>query len=80
MFRWTVIQGLRLAAIGIAAGLAVAAAVTRFLSSLLFNVSATDGLTMGAVVVLTTVTALAACSLPATKAAYIDPSESLKSA
>ena len=79
VFRWTVIQGLRLAAIGIAAGLAAAVAFTRFLSSLLFNVSATDGLTMGAVVVLTAVTALAACSLPAMKAASIDPSESLRS-
>jgi putative ABC transport system permease protein len=78
VFRWTVLQGLRLAAIGIAAGLAAAAALTRFLSSLLFNVSATDGLTMGAVVVLVAATALAASTIPARKAAYIDPCDSLK--
>jgi predicted permease len=79
VFRWTLARGLMLTGAGVSVGLVTAVAFTRFLTSLLFNVSPTDGLTIGAVTLALIVTAAIACSLPAAKAAYIDPSESLKS-
>ena len=79
IFTWTVTQGLGLILTGVAVGLVAALAATRSLSSLLYKVSPTDGLTLVAVAVVVTVTALTACCVPAARAAYIDPCESLKS-
>jgi predicted permease len=66
-------QGLRLAAIGLAAGLIVSIAVTRLMSSLLFGVSPTDPATIAGVSVLLVLVALAASFLPALRATRIDP-------
>jgi predicted permease len=79
VFRWILSHGLGLTLLGVAVGLPAAVAATRFLSSLLFNVSPTDGLTVAGVVVALTLTAVVACALPAARAAHIDPCESLKS-
>jgi putative ABC transport system permease protein len=72
-------QGLALAAVGIAAGLVTAAAVTRFLGSLLFDVSATDPLTFGAIGVLAAGVAILASYLPARRALRLDPMIALRS-
>jgi putative ABC transport system permease protein len=71
-------QGLALAAAGAAVGLAVAAFVSRGLSTLLFGVSRLDPVTYGAVVALLALVAAAACAIPAWRAVRIDPSIALR--
>jgi putative ABC transport system permease protein len=66
-------------AAGLAAGALAARALTRYLGSLLFNVSATDATTFVAVAALLGSIALAATVLPALRAVRIDPMLALKS-
>ena len=71
-------QGARLAGIGVIAGAAMAFAITRLLSSLLFGVSASDPLTFVGVAVLLTMVAIAACFIPAWRAMHVDPMVALR--
>jgi putative ABC transport system permease protein len=71
-------QGMRLALLGIAIGLASAGAVTRLLSSLLFEVSATDPGTFSIVAILLGVIAAFACYIPARRATKVDPLQALR--
>ena len=71
-------QGGVIVAAGIAAGLVVAALVTRVMAALLFGVSAVDPLTFVAVAVALATTALLASYLPARRAARLDPSVALR--
>jgi putative ABC transport system permease protein len=64
---------LRLAIVGLGAGLVAALLATRWLSTLLFGVSAFDPLTSGAVALVLGIGALLACYVPARKAAGVDP-------
>jgi putative ABC transport system permease protein len=66
-------QGMRLAAAGLILGLIVAFAGMRFLSSLLFGVSAHDPLTFGGVAVILALAAVLACYIPARRATKVDP-------
>ncbi len=71
-------QGVRLTSIGIVLGLVAAAALTRFLSSLLYGVDPLDPLTfLGASFVLS-ITALTASYLPARRAVRINPVDALR--
>jgi putative ABC transport system permease protein len=64
---------------GLAIGLAVAAALTRYLEAMLFGIAPLDPVTfVGAPVVLAFV-ALVACLLPARRATTIDPMAALRS-
>jgi predicted permease len=72
-------RGGRLAAIGIAIGIVVSAAVTRLLSRMLFGVAPTDAVTFAAVSLLLGAVALAAAWLPARRATRIDPMAALRS-
>lgn len=72
-------HGLVVTLSGVAAGLAGAFVLTRFMQSLLFGVSAADPLTFGGIAAALTVVALAASYLPARRAARIDPVISLRS-
>ncbi|MGH9735545.1 MAG: ADOP family duplicated permease [Candidatus Acidiferrales bacterium] len=71
-------EGLRLALIGLTLGIAGAFAVTRLLSSLLFEVEPTDLVTFTAASVILAGAALAACYIPARRAANVDPMEALR--
>ncbi len=63
-------QSLRIAMI---AGMGAAFLLTRFLSGMLFGVTATDPLTFAGVVLLVFVVTVTASSIPAWRAARIDP-------
>jgi predicted permease len=67
-----------LVAAGMAAGLAGALLLTRFVSSLLFGVKGTDPATFVPVCMLLIAVALAASSVPARRATRIDPLEALR--
>ena len=63
----------RLIALGLAIGLIAAAALTRYLGTLLYNVKPLDPLTFIAVPVVLIVTAAFAVAAPAWRAARVDP-------
>jgi putative ABC transport system permease protein len=71
-------EGIWIAAIGVAVGFAAALALTRFLSSQLFGVSATDPLTFTGVALLLAAVALLACYVPARRAMRVDPLVALR--
>ena len=71
-------QGMRMALLGIALGLAGAFALARALSSLLLGIGATDPLTFVGVTALLVTVALLACYLPARRAARVDPLVALR--
>jgi predicted permease len=71
-------QGMAIAVVGIAVGLAGAVLLTRFMRALLFDVHATDPLTFAGIGLLLTLIALVASYVPARRAARIDPIVSLR--
>ncbi|MBX3736919.1 MAG: ABC transporter permease [Candidatus Didemnitutus sp.] len=76
--RMVLTRGVALAAAGALLGLAVAAALARFLEALLFGVRPIDALTFGAVGLLALVVAVPACLFPAWRAARVDPARVLR--
>ena len=72
-------QGMRVMLGGLAAGLLAALWLTRFMGTLLYGVSAHDGLSYVVVSVLLLVVALLACVAPAVRAARLDPLRALRS-
>jgi putative ABC transport system permease protein len=66
-------RGIRMTLTGVAIGLAGALALTRWMSSLLFGVSATDPVTFAIVSLILTGVALLACYIPARRASRLDP-------
>jgi putative ABC transport system permease protein len=73
-----VLHGVLLAAAGVALGLITAAALTRVLSSLLFEVSPVDPATFCAVSAVLLAAAGAASYFPAQRASVVNPIEALR--
>ncbi len=78
VYRMVVGQGMRLALTGVMVGLASAFVVSRVLASLLFGISGADSLVYVGVSLLMVLVALAACYLPARRAARVDPMIALR--
>jgi predicted permease len=72
-------EGLRLAAVGVAIGLAASFAVTRLMGSFLIGVSTVDPPTFVIVVALLALVAALASLVPALRAARVDPAGTLRS-
>jgi putative ABC transport system permease protein len=71
-------RGMTLAAIGVAAGLAISFAVTRFIATLLYGVKPFDALTFCAMSLVLLVVAFVASAAPAYRAAQTDPMTTLR--
>ena len=71
-------QGMSLAGIGIALGLAASLAVSRLLQNLLFDVKPTDPATYLVASLVFALVALLACYIPARRAARVDPLVALR--
>ena len=78
IFRMILGDGLRLTLIGAALGLAGVFALTRFLSSLLFQVQPLDPATLAAVILILLIVSLLAASTPAWRAIKADPASVLR--
>jgi predicted permease len=75
--RMFVYRGMLLSGIGIAIGMAVAAGITRWMSSLLFGVMPVDAGTFAAATSVLVIAALAASYIPSRRAAAVDPVQTL---
>jgi len=71
-------EGMRVAAIGGAAGLAIAFAAMRLMSGLLFGIKASDPVTFAGVTLLLGAVAALACWIPAQRATRVDPLVALR--
>jgi len=72
-------QGLKMAAVGVAAGLVGAAVLGRFLGTLLYEVEHLDPLTFAGVALLAIGVAVLACYIPSRRATAADPMQALRS-
>jgi ABC-type antimicrobial peptide transport system permease subunit len=78
VLRLMVLQGMKLAGIGIVLGLGTAYGATRLLASLLFGVKSSDPSTYAAVALVVSIIAAIASTVPARRAAGIAPSVALR--
>jgi len=78
ILRLVIGHGVRISLIGVLLGLGGAVALTRLMASLLYDVSATDPSTFGAVALLLLAIAILACYIPARRATRIDPMAALR--
>ena len=76
--RMFVLQGARVALLGVAVGVLISLGVTRFLATLLYGVETLDPSTFGAMAAVMVAVALLASYLPARRASAVDPMRSLR--
>lgn len=73
-----ILQGGKIAAIGLAAGIVISFGLARLMTSLLYSVSAADPLTFAAAAIMLALVALLACYIPARRALRVDPMSALR--
>lgn len=78
VLRLIVGEGMQVALIGVCAGLIGGLALARAVANLVYGVPVRDPATFVSVAVLLTVVALAACTIPAMRAARVDPMVALR--
>jgi putative ABC transport system permease protein len=78
VMKLVVVQGMKLALIGMVLGLPASFALTRLIKSLLFGVGPADPLAFGAAVSMLAIATLLACYIPARRAAKVDPMMALR--
>jgi ABC-type antimicrobial peptide transport system permease subunit len=78
VLRSVALEGVGLAALGVALGVPAALAATRVLSTMLFEVKPGDPGTLAAISALLVIIAFAAALIPALRAARVDPMEALR--
>ena len=78
VLKQVLLEGSRLAVLGLALGIIAALALTRLMASLLFGVKPGDPLTLAVAAVLLAIVALAACYVPARRATRVDPMVALR--
>ena len=71
--RLVVMQGVRVGAVGVVAGSAIALGAARLIEPLLFRQPAADPAVLGAVAAVLMVVTLVACAIPAVRALRADP-------
>jgi predicted permease len=71
-------EGMRMALVGVAIGVALALGLTHIMVKMLFGVSATDPVTFASVAIVLSAVALAACYIPARRAMRVDPIVALR--
>jgi ABC-type antimicrobial peptide transport system permease subunit len=71
-------EGMRMAFVGVAIGVALALGLTRLMVSQLYAVSATDPITFTGVAIILVGVALLACYIPARRAMRVDPMVALR--
>jgi ABC-type antimicrobial peptide transport system permease subunit len=76
--RLVIRQSLGMIAVGLGIGVVIALIVTRFMASLIYNVSETDVLTFASVVAVLGVVGLIASLIPAVRAGQVDAMQSLR--
>jgi predicted permease len=79
VLRLVVSRGALLIAIGLTLGIVGAATLTKVLRGVLYGVTATDPETFGTMAAVLAAVALAACLVPARRAALVDPAVALRS-
>jgi putative ABC transport system permease protein len=78
IFRLIVLEGVRLSIAGILAGLVAAFVLTQIVASVIVGITPTDPSTFAAITVLFLLVAMAACWVPARRAARLDPTVALR--
>jgi ABC-type antimicrobial peptide transport system permease subunit len=78
VLRLVIGHGARMILMGLVTGVAAALALTQLMATLLFGVSPTDPLTFAGVAALLVIVALAACYVPARRAARVNPITALR--
>ncbi|MGQ0650587.1 MAG: ADOP family duplicated permease [Gemmatimonadaceae bacterium] len=71
-------QGMAVTGLGVAIGLAGAAAASQLIVTMLFDVSPLDAVTYLGVIAMLTVVSMIACGVPAWRAARVDPASTLR--
>jgi ABC-type antimicrobial peptide transport system permease subunit len=71
-------EGMKMAMIGVVVGIVAAAGLTRFMSQLIYGVSAADPVTFAGVIIVLIAVAFAACYVPARRAMRVDPMVALR--
>jgi ABC-type lipoprotein release transport system permease subunit len=71
-------EGIRLVAIGVLAGTAIAMAASKAVKSMLFAAGTADAMTFVLVPAILTLVALLACWFPARRATSVEPSAALR--